>query len=374
MKRKPFDPSELIPTGEHPLGARVMMQNMIPGFPGTEPVFGNRPITAKENFKLLFSGKKPYWMPFAGWCLCDVNNFRPRLHPDNVATHLVFDDQEPYPYTSNTMNSSWFDLNWVYVPVAGGATVQPGDPKIEDMNDWKDLISMPDLDAMDFAGCAFKDKAFLETPQYNELGILSGFWERLISLMDVSGAAIALIDEDQQDAVKEFFDQYADTLIEYIRRIKQYNDIDGVLIHDDWGTQRNGFFSLDTAMEMLVPYLKKVTDAVHEMGMYFQLHSCGKNEALVPAYIAAGVDLWCPQPLNDIDMLSEKYKDAPIWFGQQFSNIPMDTPEDECIRLADEWFEKYKDRHVIPGFSDAPPAFTAELYRISRVTWENEDA
>lgn len=48
---------------------------------------------------------------------------------------------------------------------------------------------------MDIEGCAAKDKAFLETPQYNELGILSGFWERLISLMDVSGAAIALIDE-----------------------------------------------------------------------------------------------------------------------------------------------------------------------------------
>ena len=374
MKRKPFDPSELVPTAMHPIGAKSMMQSMIPGFPDTEPVFGNRPITAKENFKLLYSGKKPYWMPCAGWCLCDMNNFRPRLNPDNVATHLVFDDQGPYPYTSDVMNSSWYDLNWVYVPVAGGATVQPGTPKIEDMNDWKDIITIPDPEELDYEGCAAKDKAFLDTPQYNELGILSGFWERLISLMDVSGAAIALIDEDQQDAVKEFFDAHADMLIKYIRLVKKYNDIDGVLIHDDWGTQRNGFFSLDTAMEMLVPYLRKVTDAVHEMGMYFQLHSCGKNEALVPAYIAAGVDLWCPQPINDIDMLAEKYKDQPIWFGQQFSGIPADTSEEECVRLADAWFEKYKDLHVIPGFCDAPPAFMTELYRVSRIAWADEEA
>lgn len=163
--------------------------------PGTEAIYGNRPITEKENFKLLFQGKKPYWMPRAGWAYCDMNNFRPRVHPDNVVTHLIFDDQGAYPYESNVMHSDWYDLDWVYVPVAGGATVQPGNPKIEDMNDWRAIIKLPVLDAMDIEGCAAKDKAFLETPQYNEFGILSGFWERLISLMDVSGAAIALIDE-----------------------------------------------------------------------------------------------------------------------------------------------------------------------------------
>lgn len=373
MKRKPFDPSELIVTGTHTAGARFMMKQKIPNFPDTEPIHGNRPITERENLKLLFSGRRPYWIPFAGWCMCDINNFRPRIHPDNVVTHLIMDGQEEYPYTSDVMTSSWFDLDWVYVPMVGGATVKPGRPKIEDMNDWHKIVSMPDLDAMDIEGCAARDKAYLDTPQYNELGILSGFWERLISLMDVSGAAIALVDEDQQDAVKEFFDMYADVLIEYIRRIKRFNNIDGVLLHDDWGTQRNGFFSLDTAMEMIVPYLKKVIDAVHDMGLYFQMHSCGKNEALVPGYIAAGVDIWCPQPLNDIDMLSDKYGDANIWFGQQFSNVPMDTPEDECIRLADEWFEKYKNRRVVPAFADAPQAFMDELYRISRVAWESED-
>lgn len=369
MPRKQFESSELLPTSTHPMGASALFAGRNAEVPDVEPIYGNRPITEKENFKLLFQGKKPYWMPRAGWAFCDINNFRPRLNPDNVVTHLVFDNQGPYPYESNTMRSSWFDLDWVFVPVAGGATVKPGNPKIEDMNDWRDIVSMPDLDALDYEGCALKDKDYLNTRQYNELGILSGFWERLISLMDVSGAAIALIDEDQQDAVKDFFEENANMLIEYIRRMKKYNDIDGVLIHDDWGTQKSGFFSLDTAMEMLVPYLRKVTDAVHDMGMYFQLHSCGMNEALVPAYIAAGVDLWCPQPLNDIEKLAKQYKDEPIWFGQQFANIPMDTPEDECIRLADEWFNKYKDLHVIPGFSDAPQAFSDELYRISRQTW-----
>ena len=191
--------------------------------------------------------------------------------------------------------------------------------------------------------------------------------------MDVSGAAIALVDEDQEDALKAFFDRYADLLIDYIRRVKKYNDIDGIMIHDDWGTQRAGFFSLDTAMEMLVPYARRVTDAVHEMGMFVQLHSCGKNEALVPAYIEAGVDLWCPQPLNDIKKLAETYHDKPIWFGQQFAGVPMDTPEEECIRLADEWFEKYRGLRVIPGFMDAPQAYLDELYKVSRIAYAQED-
>ncbi len=114
---------------------------------------------------------------------------------------------------------------------------------------------IPDLDALDWDRCENNNKDYLDTPQHNQLGILCGFWERLMSLMDVEGAAVALIDEDQSEGLHRFFDQYADFLIDYITRMKKICDIDGVLIHDDWGHQNGAFFSLDTAMEMFVPYL-----------------------------------------------------------------------------------------------------------------------
>lgn len=51
----------------------------------------NRPITQRENWKLLLDGKKPYWIPETGWIFCDQMQFRPRLNPDNVANHQIFD-------------------------------------------------------------------------------------------------------------------------------------------------------------------------------------------------------------------------------------------------------------------------------------------
>ena len=122
----------------------------------------------------------------------------------------------------------------------------------------------------------------------------------------------------------------------------------------------------DTAMEMFVPYLKRVTDAVHKLGMYFELHSCGKNETLVPAYIAAGVDLWCPQVINDVKMLAEKYKDAPITFGMQGIDVSADAAEEEQRQAAVSWFETYKDYRVVPAFMNSTPTIAATLYKLSR--------
>lgn len=366
-ERPAFNQTELDVIGGHPCGALEMFKHMgFPPMPPVEPLF-NRPITCKENYKLAVSGEKPYWTPTSGWAYCDVNVYRPRIFPDNVASRIVYDGQEPIEYSDGYEMKGWFDLTWVFVPAAGGATVKPGSPLIEDMNDWEKLIKWPDLDALDWESTAKKDAKYLDTPQMNQLCLLNGFWERLMSLMDVSGAAIALIDEDQTDAVKAFFDKYADFLVDCIGRMKKAcPQIDGVLIHDDWGHQNGSFFSLDTVMEMIVPYLRRVTDYVHSQGMIFELHSCGKGQSLVPAYIASGVDVWCPQSINDFDMLTEKYKNEPIWFGAQDVGVPQDTPDEVAAAAAHEWFEKHKDQHAMLALSAANPVFMGEIYRLSR--------
>lgn len=360
-----FNPEELKVIGGHPCGSTAMLANMgAVGLPKQEPIF-NRPISCKENFRLAFSGEKPYWLPQTGWAYCDVNNFRPRIILDNVVTHLVMDGEAPIQYETDTM-TGWFGLDWVYVPVAGGATVKPGKPLIEDMNDWKDIIKWPDLDALDWEEMGRKNKEYLNTTQLNELGILDGFWERLISLMDVSGAAMALIDEDQQDAVKEFFDQYADFLIDYIRHVKAVCDIDAVLMHDDWGTQNGPFFSLDTAREMLVPYIKRVIDYIHSEGMYYEQHSCGNCTKLVPAYIEAGVDFWNPQPMNDIDAITELCKEKGPYIAVGDVPLAPDATEAEIRQAARDFFDHYRGKKVFYAPMAPNPVFLEELYIYSR--------
>lgn len=124
-------------------------------------------------------------------------------------------------------------------------------------------------------------------------------------------------------------------------------------------------------MEKYVPYYKRLTDAAHEMGLYFELHSCGKNEALVPAYIAAGFDWWAPQPINDVDMLLEKHKDAPFFFACQTIGLRPGADEAEQVRVATAWFEKYKDKKVFTSFMDATPLMMDTIYRLSREYYNN---
>lgn len=310
-----FDPKELEISGVHKCGMVDMLANMgLPQMPESEPLY-HWPISPKENFRRLFQEKKPCWTPRVGWAYCEINPFEPRLLPDNIGAHIISDGEPSYDFRGKTLDTGWLGLEWLYVPEVGGSTVKPGNPLIEDMNDWEKILKWPDLDALDWEGMAEKNKEYLNTPQLNELHLLNGLWERLISLMDVSGAAIAMIDEDQQDAVKSFFDRYADLLIEVITRVKKICDIDCVLIHDDWGTQNGPFFSLDTVREMIVPYMKRIVDAIHDMGMFYEHHCCGKAEALVPAMIECGMDFWCPQTLNDIDKLLDLYPDSCLHYG-----------------------------------------------------------
>lgn len=361
MSNRPaFDPSELQVIGGAPSSVACPM---FPGEQPPEPLF-NRPITPRENLRLAFSGQKPYWIPQTGWAFCDVRNFRPRQIADNYATHLIFDGGDFIEYDSMTKRG-WFGLDWVYVPVAGGATVKPGTPLIEDMNDWEKIIQWPDLDAVNWQEMAEMNKQWLDTPQSRELGMLDGFWERLISLMDVSGAAMALIDEDQQDAVHAFFDKYADFQIDYIRRVKQVCDIDGVLIHDDWGTQNGPFFSLETAREMFLPYLKRIVDYLHSEGMYYEQHSCGNCTKLAPVYVEAGVDVWNPQPMNDFDALLKLTKGTKLHIAMPDAVAP-DAPEEEARQAARDWFARYGEENVTYAPFAPHPAFLAELYQLSR--------
>ncbi len=366
-KRKPFDTKELEISGVHPAGAYGMFVNMgLQGMPEVEPLY-NRPITPRENMKLLFSGQKPWWIPHTGMAYTEVNNFRPRIFPDNVAVRLVMDGEEPMEYGDLTAEG-WFKLDWVFVPVAGGATVKPGDPLLEDMNDWQDVLVWPDLDAMDWEAMAKGNRAYMDTPQANELCLLDGFWERLISLMDVSGAAIALVDEDQKDALHAFFDRYADHMIECIRRVKQVIPLDGVLIHDDWGTQNGPFFSLETAREMFLPYLKRVVDYIHSEGMFYEQHSCGNCTPLVPVYMEAGVDLWTPQLMNDLDGILKVCQGSKLHLGMPCPVGP-DASEEEARQAARAWFEKYRDKQVTISPMASSPFFMEELYRISRMEY-----
>ena len=357
----PFDKKELEIIGTNP-----------PLRAGTEgaPVF-HRPITPKKNLELLFQGETPCWMPVVGMRGWDIHVFRPRMFPDNYATHLVYDAEPEIAYDS-MIKKGWFDLDWEFVPVAGGATVHPGKPKVPSMVNWEDYITLPDVDAMDWEGSARINREYLNTDNMRQIAFLSCLWERLISLMDVENAAIALIDEEEQEGVHRFFDQLCVMYDKMIAKAKKYYDIDMVLWHDDWGTQRSTFFSPDVHREMILPYMKRIIESCHSRGILFELHSCGKNETMVPNMIEAGVDLWCGQGVNDFYKLAHQYKDQPIVFGIPCPAFSADATQEEIEEAAEKIVKDYEGCRVAVNclFSYPSKAFGSALYEKSRKAYK----
>ena len=356
MKRIPFDPKELTPIGEEP--------GFMPGMPG-RPIFPT-PITPRENYLMLLSGEVPLWMP-AG--MSDSTMMTCKL-AENVARGFVF-EAERIDNNTEAGGPDFFGVEWEYVPTVGGSMVRAGDPKVPDITHWEDYITFPDLDkVMDWEACAQRNKDFVNPKKVLNITILTGLFERLISFMDFENAAFALVDEDEQEGVHRLFDKLADFYDDYIDHYHRYLHPDVITLHDDWGSQRAPFFSLDVCMEMVAPYLKQIVDYCHEKGLWFQQHSCGKNELLVPAMIYAGVDMWQPQAMNDVEMLREKYGDK-IMFSITPPAVPRDASDEDVDAAAKAFVDKYApdfaEKPFLVGTFFADPRFTKAIYKYSRI-------
>ena len=192
MQKIPFDEKELVIIRELP--------DRIPGRTGMNREYA-RPISEKENYRLVYSGEHPMWLTGRS---ANVG-FAPRCIPDNIARAFVWDGSG----FDNTKGGGkdMFGVPWVYVPVVGGSLEDPNVPHLmEDANDWEKVIKFPDIDSWDWEGSRRENKEYLNTGMWNMFYLMNGAWfERLISFMGFENACMALIDEEQEDAVKALF-------------------------------------------------------------------------------------------------------------------------------------------------------------------------
>ncbi len=358
----PFSESELKISFEKP-GA-------MPGLPPTQEF--TYPVSQREGV-IASLKREPIWL-IAG---SEVSYFAPKVHPDNVARATVM---EAGGMLAPTDGPDTFGVQWEFVPAVGGCMVRPGNPMLKDANDWERVIKFPDIGKWDWAAAKAENEKHLSGGKFYSMWQLNGFFERLISFMEFENAAFALIDEDQQDAVKALFDKLADFYITlFDESLKYFPQVDGFFVHDDWGSQRAPFFSPAIAEEMLVPAMKKVTDYIHSRGRYAELHSCGHLLLQVPNMIKAGWDIWCPQLLNDTHRIYELYGDqiiigvAPGGPSSMFTPIEPRTEAEDTA--AAEAFAEQFCRPDKPAFFNMyasmalSPAYRSALYKASRLKY-----
>ena len=329
----------------------------IPGmFNSSELLIRNTPVSARENYSALFDEKKPFWMP----SIREAKYLHPNLY-NNTLGRGVFEDIRDV-----------FGVKWRYVPTVGGSTEDPDEPPLmADVNEWREKIKLPDIDAWDWAGAA-RDNSI--DPRYPCIfSFINGFWfERLISFMQFMPAAMALIDEDQSDAIKELFDAMTDLGCRLVDKLcENWPLLDLIEIHDDWGSQNAPFFSLDVAEEFFVPCMRKINDHIHSWGRHSMLHSCGHNATRIQCYIDGGFDYWAPQTMNDIEMLYEEYGDKIVLavFPTE-KNIPQCSEKEQraaARAFADQFCKPGKPAILGVGAMDRiTPAFEEELYMYTR--------
>lgn len=245
--------------------------------------------------------------------------------------------------------------------------VKPGNPMLEDLDGWQDKVVFPDIEAWDWEGSAAENNQWLEeSGKFVQFWIFNGLFERMIAFLDFENAAMALIDEEQEEDVHSFLDAMADFYCKIIRKVaKHFPAVDCIYFHDDWGAQRAPFFSIDTNREMIAPHLKKIVDCCHELGLYFDLHSCGKTEAMAPVMIECGIDMWCGQPLNDKYNLIKTVGDQ-IFIGmhEPFSGPgarPVPESDEEMYAIINEYLAPVKDTVL------EKPFYVANMMPIPRV-------
>ncbi|MBQ8830865.1 MAG: hypothetical protein IJ017_04655 [Oscillospiraceae bacterium] len=324
--------------------------------PDTE-VFAT-PITPRENMLRLYEGKTPLWAPFSSG---EHNHIMVELDPENVARN---------PMTRGDRFDGW-GVEWVFVEMAGGATVKPGTPMVTDINDWENQVkSIPDPNSWDWEGYAAKIKETLDPDRTLYIGVGGCLFERLIALMDFAGAAMALIDDDEKDAVHRLFRRITDIHKAFYTNCKKYLNADIVNFNDDWGSQRAEFFSVATVREMLLPYIKELVEHVHSLGMYWDLHCCGFVEGFVPIFVEAGYDSWGGQDVNDKWKLKQSFGDKMIF--TDVLRIPENATEEESDAIIAEFFAKSgNDNRVFIELAPTCPAGTRKkVYEASRKNYD----
>jgi uroporphyrinogen decarboxylase len=212
-----------------------------------------------------------------------------------------FHETAKYVKDSNEARGrDWFGVQWIRDDSIGEMVPDPTATFVlDEIGNWREKVIWPDLDAHNWEAAASLDLQKIDRDnQLIYLVVEEGPFERLHTLMGFENALVALIEDVGE--CEAFFAEWIKWKLRLLEKIKQYYNPDVIMYHDDAGTQTNLFYSPDIWRRVFKPLLRQACDKAHRMGMFFEYHSCGKIEQIIPELVDIGVDAWQGQEINDI--------------------------------------------------------------------------
>ncbi len=275
-------------------------------------------MTERECITLALRHQDTPWVPAADTC------------QDSCIPTVLEEGARGYGITED-----WFGVKYLLRPDQPGPMPVESEPRIEDITTWRDVVTFPNLDDYDWEGCAARDTA--QWDRKNKLSnviLINGMFESLHMFCGFENALCNIITDE--DASADFMGAMADYKIEVIRRVKKYYNADKIQFHDDYANNSSLFMDIPRWRRLIRPHLKRVIDATHECGMYYEHHSCGMIRDLVGELTELGVDALNPVQLqNDPLRLKQTYGDR-LTIAGGFDN-------QGCLDRVDATEEELKD-------------------------------
>ena len=285
------------------------------------------PISVKENFRRAAFLDNPVWVPNSLTDMINVNQMELEAPPPPPPGEGPPEGFNPWGSKVRAEFIDDFGCSWTFVPEAGGPMLTPGHPPVvSDITLWEKEVKWPDFSKHDYVEC---QKKFMEkygnVDKVLHLNIGQSCTERLVALLGgYTEAMVAMAEEPE--AVKDFLMAFATFTRDRFLKMTQIAKVDFVTFHDDWGTERDTFFSPAMMEEIVFEPTKLIIDAIKERGAAFELHSCGKVERFIPYMIDLGIDfVQLQRRANDVPMLKEKYGDK-IGFNMYGLENPNNDP------------------------------------------------
>ena len=308
------------------------------GYPFPDLQRLNPPISPKENYLAYIKREDYEWVPDTH---ADKVEVTPPCVPDIIACGF-----------GGGIDS--FGVKWVSNPSTPDlpAFVEHGAIMLEDICDWQSL-EFPDVDSWGWEECARDFREFYADDDRSFRGaIMTGFFERMISLMGFEDAAVALYDEPAE--TRKFLEAVADVNIKIAQHYIDDFGCDSVLFLDDWSSQNNPFFSLDVALDVLVPPIKRFADYIHSRGALCMQHSCGNGVKLAPAMKAIGIDLWQAQGTAvDLDAALEACGDDIVL--EIYHLVPDGICGDDLVEFVHDCMRPVERHRYFPELMDYEP-------------------
>lgn len=245
-------------------------------------------------------------------------NHEPHDHVPNFGMDCAWAgcDKETFENGSADNPYDGFGVKWESTASALGAGTPDGSHIVlDDVCDWEDKVTFPDLDAYDWAAAAEEQLAgFDPVNQILEYACYNGPFLRLMHLMGFQEGLLSMLEEPE--ATEALLTAITDYRIRSLDYIQEYFHPDTVMMLDDFATKLNMFISVDTYDELIKPQHTRFFAAVKERGMIPNMHVCGKPELVVPGFVDEGIAAWeiC-QPENDLVGLAEQVGDRLAFIG-----------------------------------------------------------